>query len=358
MKLKEFNYFLPQELIAQKPIRPRDHSRLMILNRKNHAITHDYFYNLDKYLRLNDILVANNSKVIPARLFGKKTTPHQSPARKQASCETNNLGAGHAGGKIEILLLKPLSNQNWEVMIKGRCQPKTKIVFGKKLMGTLIKQISNQTWEIEFNLTNNALLKQIYKLGHTPTPPYIKRISNLQEYQTIYARTPGSAAAPTAGFHFTKKLIKKLKKQGIDFKFITLHVGLGTFQPVRTENIEEHQIHTEWGEITKQTAKKLNQAKKNKQRIIAIGTTTTRILEAFTLDNELIPGKKWINTYIYPGYKFKFIDGLITNFHLPESSLLMLVCAFAEKDFIFQTYEQAIKEKYRFYSFGDAMLII
>ncbi len=336
MKLKEFNYSLPQELIAQKPVRPRDHSRLMVLNRKNHTIIHDSFYNLDKYLRPNDVLIANNSKVIPARLFGKKTT----------------------GGKMEILLLRPLKGNQWEIVLKGKGEQNKEIKFSKKLFGILKQQISNQTWKIEFNLTNNALLKQIYKLGHPPTPPYIKRASNLQEYQTIYAQTPGSAAAPTAGFHFTKKLIKKLKKQGNKFEFVTLHVGLGTFQPVRTENIEEHQIHAEWGEITQQTAEKLNQAKENKQRIIAIGTTTTRILEAFTLENVLIPGEKWINTFIYPGYKFKFINGLITNFHLPKSSLLMLVCAFTEKDFILQAYKQAIKEKYRFYSFGDAMLII
>ena len=336
MKLKEFNYFLPQDLIAQKPIRPRDHSRLMVLNRKNHTIINDSFYNINKYLKPNDILVANNSKVIPARLFGQKTT----------------------GGKTEILLLRPLKNNLWEIVLKGKGEQNKEIKFSKKLFGVLKQQTTNQTWEIEFNLTNNSLIKQIYKLGHAPTPPYIKRDSNLQEYQTIYAQSPGSAAAPTAGFHFTKNLIKKLKKQGHEFEFVTLHVGLGTFQPVRTENIEEHQIHTEWGEITKKTAERLNQAKKNKQRIIAIGTTTTRILETFTLKNELISGEKWINTFIYPGYNFKFIDGLITNFHLPESSLLMLVCAFAEKDFIIQSYKQAVKEKYRFYSFGDAMLII
>jgi len=336
MKLKEFNYFLPQDLISQKPIRPRDHSRLMVLNKKNHTIIHDFFYNIDKYLKPNDILVANNSKVIPARLFGQKTT----------------------GGKTEILLLRPLKSNQWEIVLKGKGQQNKEIKFNKKLFGILKKQTSTQTWKIEFNLSNNSLMKQIYKLGHAPTPPYIKRSSNLQEYQTIYAQTPGSAAAPTAGFHFTKNLIKKLKKQGHEFEFVTLHVGLGTFQPVRTENIEEHQIHAEWGKITKKTAKRLNQAKKNKQRIIAIGTTTTRILETFTLKNELIPGEKWINTFIYPGYKFKLINGLITNFHLPKSSLLMLVCAFAEKEFILQAYKQAVKEKYRFYSFGDAMLII
>ncbi|MBL7141754.1 tRNA preQ1(34) S-adenosylmethionine ribosyltransferase-isomerase QueA [Patescibacteria group bacterium] len=368
--LAEFDYHLPKELIAQKPIRPRDHSRLMILNRKNHSITHDYFYNLGKYLKSNDVLVANDSKVIPARLFGKKPTPHQ-----------NKFGAGQAGGKTEILLLKPLKNNCWEIVLKGRGKrgmeieftptPERRCIlknakhyrrlvwgFSKKLSGILKSQLSDQIWEIEFNLNNNAFIKQIHKLGVAPTPPYIKRLSNLKEYQTIYAQTPGSAAAPTAGFHFTKKLIKKLKKQGIEIEFITLHVGLGTFQPVRTENIEEHQIHAEWGEITRQAAEKLNQAKKNKQRIIAVGTTATRVLEAFTFENKLKPGSRWLNLFIYPGYKFKFVDKLITNFHLPKSSLLMLICAFTNRDLIFQAYQQAIEKKYRFYSFGDALLII
>ena len=336
MRLKDFDYQLPQELIAQKPIRPRDYSRLMILNKQNHAITHDYFYNLDKYLKPNDILVANNSKVIPARLIGKKST----------------------GGKAEILLLKSLDNDKWEIVLKGKGQINKEIKFSKKLFGVLKQQISNQIWAIQFNLSNNALIKQIHKLGQAPTPPYIKRLSNLEEYQTIYAQKSGSAAGPTAGFHFTKNLIKKLKKQGLEFEFITLHVGLGTFQPVRTENIAEHQMHAEWGEIKPEISKKLNQAKKNKQRIIAIGTTTTRILENFTFENKLNAGAKWINTFIFPGYEFKFINGLITNFHLPKSSLLMLVCAFAGQDFIFRAYQEAIKKKYRFYSFGDAMLIV
>ena len=378
MKLENFNYYLPPELIAQKPIRPRDHSRLMILNRQYHSITHDYFYNLNKYLKPNDVLVANDSKVIPARLFGKKPTPHQS-----------KLGAGQAGGKVEILLLRPLNNNKWEVVLKGKGKKGMEIKFtptpkrllwgfGKKLIGTLTKQISDQIWEIKFTLLNPAkrefrqrqnyltglnsseteLTETIYKYGQTPTPPYIKRVSNLKEYQTIYAQKSGSAAAPTAGFHFTKNLIKKLKKQGIEIEFITLHVGLGTFQPVRTENIKEHQMHAEWGEIKPGIAIKLNQAKANNQKIIAIGTTTTKILESFTINNKLNPGKKWINTFIYPGYEFKFINGLITNFHLPKSSLLMLVCAFAGQDFIFRAYQEAIKKKYRFYSFGDAMLIV
>lgn len=335
IKLSEFDYYLPKKLIAQKPIAPRDHSRLMILNRKNQSITHDYFYNLGKYLKPTDVLVANDSRVIPARLIGKKPS----------------------GGRIEILLLKKIKNDLWETMLKGKIFPETEIVFNKNLNGILIQK-NNQLGKIKFNLTGQKFIKTIYKIGQAPTPPYIKRISNLKEYQTIYAKEAGSAAAPTAGFHFTKKLIKKLKKQGIQFEFVTLHVGLGTFQPVRVKNIKEHQIHPEWGEITGATAKKLNQVRQNRQRIIAVGTTSVRTLESFCRNKKIKSGEKWIDTFIYPGYKFKFVDGLITNFHLPKSTLIMLVSAWAGKKSIFQAYQQAIEKKYHFYSFGDAMLII
>ncbi len=336
MKLKRFDYNLPKKLIAQKPIRPRDHSRLMILNRKNQTIKHDYFYNLGKYLKPDDVLVANNSKVIPARLYGIKPT----------------------GGKIEILLLKRLDSKNWETIIKGKVKPGLKIKFNHNLFGVLISLVSTQIWQIKFNLSGPTLTRAIYRSGQTPTPPYIKRLSNLKEYQTIYAKHPGSAAAPTAGFHFTKKLISKLKKQGIQFEFVTLHVGLGTFQPVRTENIEAHKMHPELAELRKEVADKLNQSKTNNQRIIAIGTTATRVLESFCSYKKLQANSGWLNLFVYPGYQFKFIDGLITNFHLPKSTLLMLVAAFAGQKFIFRAYQQAIKKKYRFYSFGDAMLII
>jgi len=347
LSLKKFDYNLPINLIAQKPIRPRDYSRLIILNRREKSITHDYFYNINKYIEPNSILVANNSKVILARLKGKKPTK----------------------GKMEILLLKQLKKDCWEIILKGKGKINLKINFNKKLFGVLKKQLSEQTWIIKFGSLQGDLQKELKKAGETPTPPYIKRSANLHEYQTIYAQHPGSSAAPTAGFHFTKKIIQELKKARIDMHFVTLHVGLGTFQPVRTENIENHQMHSEWGEIKKPIVQLLNKAKKEQKKIIAVGTTSCRVLEAFSSPNgKLYSGGKWIDLFIYPhdqcgvgaspGYKFKFIDGLITNFHLPKSTLLMLVSAFAGREFIFQAYAEAIKKKYRFYSFGDAMLII
>jgi S-adenosylmethionine:tRNA ribosyltransferase-isomerase len=309
----------------------------MILNRDKKSITHDFFYNLDKYLTPHDLLIANNSQVIPARLKGQKNTQ----------------------GKIEILLLNPGQTKNsYEVMVKGKVKPDQEINFKKNLKAKFKKRLSTQTWIIEFNLPLEESFKKIEKIGQTPTPPYIKRTSNLKEYQTIYAQEPGSAAAPTAGFHFTKKLIKKLAKQNIYLEFITLHVGLGTFQPVRTKKVEDHKIHQERAKIKPSLAKKINQAKEKNQRIIAVGTTTTRVLEDFCQNKKIISGEKWVKNFIYPGYKFQIIDGLITNFHLPQSSLLMMVSALAGKEFIKKAYQEAIKEQYRFYSFGDAMLIL
>lgn len=336
MLTENFNYFLPKSLIAQKPIQPRDHSRLMILNREKKSISHDFFYNLTKYLNPGDVLVNNNSKVIPARLIGQKKTK----------------------GKIEALLLKKIDKNTYEVMIKGKIKDGQEIEFEKGLKGQIIEKVSDQTWLIKFNLKSAQLDKKINKIGLTPTPPYIKRISNLKEYQTIWAKNNGSAAAPTAGFHFTKSLIKKIEKQNISIKSITLHVGLGTFQPIRTKRVENHKIHSEWAEISPQTANFLNKTKKNNQKIIAIGTTTTRALESFNNNGIINSGEKWVKNFIYPGYYFKSIDALITNFHLPKSSLLVMISAFANKDLIDKAYQEAIKEKYRFYSFGDAMLII
>ncbi|MCD6471085.1 tRNA preQ1(34) S-adenosylmethionine ribosyltransferase-isomerase QueA [bacterium] len=335
MKLSDFDYNLPKQLIAQKPVRPRDHSRLMILSRKNKTIRHDYFYNLGKYLKRKDILVINDSKVIPAKLFGKKQT----------------------GGKTEILLLKRIKNNTWEALVKKGKENQI-IKINSKFKAEVLKKIEPGIWKIKFNFTSKKLEQAISRFGKAPTPPYIKRLSNLKEYQTIYAKRKGSIAAPTAGFHFTKNLISKLKKQDIKFYSVTLHVGLGTFQPVRTEIIEKHKMHSELAEVKKEIAKKLNQAKKNNQRIIAVGTTTVRTLETFTSNKILKPGIKYTNLFIYPGYKFKFVDAMITNFHLPKSTLLMLVCAFASRKLIFKAYKEAIKKKYRFYSFGDAMLII
>jgi len=337
LKLEQFNYHLPSNLIAQQPSKPRDHSRLMILYRKKKIIKHDYFYNLPQYLNSSSYLVANNSKVIPARLLGKKNSTQ---------------------GKIEALLLEKKNNNCWKIMLKGKGRPGLKINFKNNFSGILKKQLTEQTWLIQFPKTEN-FFSIIEKIGQTPLPPYIKTKSKPQEYQTIYAQKSGSAAAPTAGLHFTPKVIQTLEEKKIKLKFITLHVGLGTFQPVRVNKIKEHQMHAEWGKIEKKVAQNLNQAKTHNQKIIAVGTTSCRVLESFSdAKGNLKAQSKKIQTFIYPGYKFKFIDGLITNFHLPKSTLLMLVSAFAGREFVLQAYSEAIQKKYRFYSFGDAMLIL
>ncbi|MCF7907179.1 tRNA preQ1(34) S-adenosylmethionine ribosyltransferase-isomerase QueA [Patescibacteria group bacterium] len=337
LKLEQFDYYLPPNLIAQKPSKPRDHSRLMILNRDKKTIKHDYFYNLPQYLDPGSCLVANNSKVIPARLIGEKDLTQ---------------------GKIEILLLEETKKSCWKIMLKGKGHSGLKINFKNIFSGILEKQLSEQTWLMQFSKTKN-FFSIIEKIGQTPLPPYIKEKAKPQEYQTIYAQKLGSAAAPTAGFHFTSNLIQTLKQKKIKLEFITLHVGLGTFQPVRVTNIREHQMHAEWGEVEKKVTQNLNQIKNQGQKIIAIGTTSCRVLESFSNSSKKIKAQsKKIQTFIYPGYKFKFIDGLITNFHLPKSTLLMLVSAFAGRKFILQAYQEAIQKKYRFYSFGDAMLIL
>jgi len=361
MKTKEFDYIyqfekdtakklnldLLKSLIAQKPQQPRDHSRLMVLNRKTQKISHHYFYEIAKFLEKGDVLVLNNSKVFPARLYGQKIP---------------------SGGKVEILLIEPVRfskssfwTSQWYIIGKPKLIQNQKIFFSKNLQGEIIKDLKDKKI-IQFNLSGEKLKKEINQLGVPPLPPYIKNQIPKEKaksyYQTVYAQKIGSIAAPTAGFHFTKNLIQKLKKKGIIFKFITLHVGLGTFLPIRSEKIEEHQMLPEWVEIDKKTADFLNSAKKKQKRIIAVGTTATRALEGFTKNRKLIAGEKRVNIFIYPGYQFKFIDGMITNFHLPKSTPLLLVCAFAGKNFIFKAYKEALKKRYRFYSFGDAMLII
>ncbi len=349
MKLEDFDYNLPKELIAQKPMNPRDHSRLLVLDKKTKKINHEYFYNIRHFLKNNDVLVLNNTKVIPARLIGKKT---------------------ETGGKAEVFLIQPniknLNNYNWfqEWLIIGSPKLKQgqKIDFTKGLKGEIIK-VLGQERIIRFNKKGEALKKIVFQIGLTPIPPYIKSPDKEQrlkkEYQTIFAKYFGSVAAPTAGFHFTPKLLKQLQKKGIKIEYVTLHVGLGTFQPVKEENIKKHKIHAEWAMIDKATAKRLNQYKANKQRIISVGTTACRTLESFCdKKGKLKSGVKFTDIFIYPGYKFRFISGLITNFHLPKSTLLMLVSAFVNRKLILKVYQQAIKKKYRFYSFGDAMLII
>lgn len=322
-QLKTYNYHLPPELIAQTPLPQRDHSRLLVLNRKKHLIIHDKFYNIAKYLKAGDILVFNDSKVIPARLHGQKET----------------------GGKIEIFLLQKKENNTWQCLTKGKIKKQQKIILPKKFLGQIMKIKDDGTKIIKFNKKN------ILSIGETPTPPYIKKKSNLHEYQTIYAKHEGSVAAPTAGFHFTKKLLKQLKQKGVQLEYVTLHVGLGTFAPVKTDDITQHKMHTEYFSIAPAALKRIQQAKKEKRRIIAVGTTSCRTLESNKVKNST-------NIFIYPGYKFKNIDALITNFHLPKSTLLMLVSAFAGTKKIKKAYQEAIKNKYRFYSFGDAMLII
>lgn len=338
MRLSLFDYRLPKSRIAQKPLRPRDHSRLMVLERKTGKLSHRFFYNITDYLKSGDVLVLNKSRVFPARLIGRKPT----------------------GGKIEVFLLHQETSNTWSCLLGGKGQRVgLTITLGAqalvRLRGMIIKHCPDGTWLIRFNKSRTNLQSLINKLGQAPTPPYIKRTSNLTEYQTVYADKPGSAAAPTAGFHFTKPLLAKLSQRGVQIEYITLHVGLGTFQPVKTNEIEKHLMHPEFVEVSKAVHQRLMRAKKDGRRIIAVGTTTVRTLE--TLPNKPADSRRWINAFIYPGYKFNLVNGLITNFHLPKSTLLMLVSAFGGRTRILKAYQQAIKKGYRFYSFGDAMLI-
>lgn len=314
---------------------PRDHSRLLVMGRKNGSLHHRHFFDLPEFLQKGDVLVFNNSKVFPARLIGAKPT----------------------GGKIEVFLLRSVRSGLWEVLIGGKVKKiGLPIYFAKGLIGEIVSQ-RKDTWHIRFNKSGKALDHIIAAIGKTPTPPYIKKHSKLTDYQTIYAddEKVGSVAAPTAGFHFTKSLMHTLKQQGIQTEFVTLHVGLGTFAPVKTARIEDHNMHPEFVEINDDTMKRLRQAKKERRRIIAVGTTSVRVLESVWEKRKGYRG--FINCFIYPGYHFKATDAMITNFHLPKSTLLMLVSAFAGRVNILRAYQNAIRKKYRFYSFGDAMFI-
>ncbi|MBU1202531.1 tRNA preQ1(34) S-adenosylmethionine ribosyltransferase-isomerase QueA [Patescibacteria group bacterium] len=340
MNIKLFDYNLPHELIAQKQIKPRDHSRLLILDSAKQKIAHKHFYDLPDILTSNDVLVVNETKVFPARLYGHKST----------------------GGKVEILLIDRVNPSGWLAMIGGRnLKVGDAIYFDKKLEAKIIKDIDGKTKQVKFNKSGKELDKIIDNIGHTPLPPYIKTKDSQKikkDYQTIYARSIGSAAAPTAGLHFTDRVLKQLSKKGIKIFKVTLHVGLGTFAPVEAEEIEKHKIHHEWARIDKKTAEALNKLKKTGKNIIAVGTTSARTLEAFSdKTGDLTPGVKWVDIYIYPGYKYKFADDLITNFHLPKSSLLFMVSALASRELIIKTYQKAVAKKYRFFSFGDAMII-
>lgn len=341
MKLSEFDFNLPEELIAQRPLDKRDTSRLMVLNREKQTIEHKHFYDIIDYLQPGDILVRNNTKVIPARLFGIKE-------------ETN--------GHVEVLLLKDLGDDTWECLVGNARIVKidTVITFGEGLLKAKCIEIKDEGIRVFKMIYTGIFFEILDQLGTMPLPPYIKeKLNDQNRYQTVYAKIEGSAAAPTAGLHFTDEIIEKIKAKGIEILDVTLHVGLGTFRPVKVDDILDHHMHSEFYMIEPDVAKKLNQAKANCQRIIAVGTTSTRTLEAnikkygkFTATHE--------NTdiFIYPGYQYEAIDCLITNFHLPKSTLLMLISAFASKEFIFKAYQEAIDKKYRFFSFGDSMFII
>ena len=341
MKVSDFNYNLPQELIAQVPIKNRDESRLMVLDKKNKTIEHKIFKDKINYLKPGDCLVRNNTKVIPARLYGIKE---------------------ETGINVEFLLLNRIEGDYWEVMVRPgrRLKEGTKVIFGNGILQAEILEIMNGgNRKVKF--TYDGIFNEILdKIGLMPLPPYIhEKLKEKDRYQTVYAKYEGSAAAPTAGLHFTNELLEEIRQKGIDIANVTLHVGIGTFRQVKEENVEEHAMHTEHFYIKQEDVEKINKAKKEGHRIIAVGTTSCRVLESIADENGYVkPIEADTGIFIYPGYKFKCIDGLITNFHLPESTLIMLVSALAGKDYIMHAYEEAVKEKYRFFSFGDAMAIL
>ena len=341
MKVSEFNYELPEELIAQTPLEKRDESRLMVLNREEQTIEHKTFKDIIDYLKPGDVLVRNNTKVIPARLYGKKET----------------------GANVEFLLLNNQEGDIWECIVRpgNKLHVGTKVIFGEGLLTAEILEIlPGGTRKVKFyyNGIFNEILDQI---GLMPLPPYIhESLKEKDRYQTVYAKYEGSAAAPTAGLHFTPELLKKLEEKGVIIANVTLHVGIGTFRPVKEDTVEKHEMHSEHFYIKQEDVEKINKAKQEGRRVIAVGTTSCRVLESIA-DEETGMVKQIeddTQIFIYPGYKFKCIDGLITNFHLPQSTLLMLVSALAGKEYIMNAYNEAVKEKYRFFSFGDAMFII
>ena len=340
MKTEDFNYNLPEELIAQTPLEKRDESRLMILNRETGEIKHEVFHNIINYLNKDDVLVLNDTKVMPARIIGEKT-------------DTKAV--------IELLLLKNIENDKWEVLAKPakRIKIGTVISFGNGVLKAICTKIQDEgIREVEFKYTG-IFYEILDKLGSMPLPPYIKaKLEDKDRYQTVYAKNIGSAAAPTAGLHFTKELLKQIEDKGIKICYITLHVGLGTFRPVNVEDVKTHKMHSEFYQMTEEVANTLNNAKKEGKRIIAVGTTSTRTLETImTKYGMFLPVSGWTDIFIYPGYEFKAINGQITNFHLPKSTLIMLVSAFASKEIILNAYAEAVKNKYRFFSFGDSMFI-
>lgn len=338
MRLNDFDYELPEELIAQRPIEPRNFSRLMVLNPARQTIEHEHFYNLQKFLTAGDTLIFNDTRVIPARLIGYKST----------------------GARAEIFLLRRLDATTWETLVKpGRkITEGAEIFFGNELNCKIIGRTDFGGRVVQFKFS--GVFEEILdRLGETPLPPYIhEKLDDSERYQTVYNRERGSAAAPTAGLHFTVEQMRELKNFGVNLGFVTLHVGLGTFRPVQVDNIEQHEMHEEYFSIPQETADLIRETKMRGGRIIAVGTTSIRTLEAAALNkNSVAVGSSSTKIFIYPGYEFKIVDALITNFHLPKSTLLMLISAFAGREFILQAYREAVKERYRFFSFGDAMFI-
>lgn len=341
MRTEDFDFILPEELIAQHPLEQRDHSRLLVLDKHTGSIAHRRFDDILEYLQPGDVLVVNNTRVIPARLFGVKMG-----------------GTAH----IEVLLLKPVENQPdcWEVLVRPgkRVKQDAQVDFGDgRMIGTIIEETdSGRIMQFQYEGIFNEILDE---LGTMPLPPYIKeKLADQERYQTVYAKERGSAAAPTAGLHFTKELLAQVQANGVEVVEVLLHVGLGTFRPVQADDILEHKMHSEYYRITPEAAATINKALDEGRRIIAVGTTSTRTLESAAQNGRVVPGEGETSIFIYPGYQFQILSGLITNFHLPKSTLVMLVSALAGREHILHAYAEAIKERYRFFSFGDAMLII
>ncbi len=338
MKLENFNYDLPTNLIAQEPAEPRDSCRLMLVDKKTGEWEHQSFRDILNEIRAGDVLVFNNTKVIPARLYGQRKG---------------------TGGKVEMLLLSPKGNDNWEVLVKPgkKALPGTEIVFNEHMSCQIVDKtdFGGRIAHFKYNGEFDSILDQI---GEMPIPPYIhKKLEDKNKYQTIYAKYKGSAAAPTAGLHFTEELLEEIKNRGAGVYFVTLHVGLGTFRPVAKENIEEHEMHKEWYDVPQITADAVNRAKTEGRRIIAVGTTSVRTLESAGQTGTLVAGGGWTQLYIYPGYEWNIVDAIVTNFHLPESTLIMMMAAFAGTNHILSAYKEAVNQKYRFFSFGDAVFL-
>ena len=342
MKLEEFDFYLPEELIAQTPLLKRDTSKLLTINRKENTYEHKVFSDIVDYFNPGDTLVLNNTRVMPARLYGQKKD---------------------TGAAIEVLLLKNKEHNMWECLVKPakRIKVGSIVSFGDGIMeAECVKVLDDGFRYFEFKY-EGIFQERLDELGTMPLPPYIKeRLTDKERYQIVYSKEVGSSAAPTAGLHFTNELLDKIKQKGVNIVYLTLHVGLGTFRPVSVENIEDHDMHSEYYTLDEETANVINETKKNGGRVFSVGTTSTRTLETIARDNdgEIVPASGWTNIFIYPGFEFKCVDGLITNFHLPKSSLIMLVSAFYNREKVLELYKIAVENKYRFFSFGDAMIII